>query len=134
MRFSLHQKACLVSLFQSRQKHLKDSAAPSQEQMTMMRDLKRLMEMKMQVKKPDSFRSFFQQRYVRCQTVNCEKHGRHPYCKQHRDLPGRLSMRLHFAHPQVLKRGNVGQFGSARPDAVADASAFNTDMGNMMVL
>lgn len=35
---------------------------------------------------------------------------------------------------QVLKRGNVGQFGYARQDAVTDASAFNTDMGNMMVL
>jgi len=60
-----------------RQKHLKDSAAPSQEQMAMMRDLKRLMEMKM----------------------------------------------------QVLKRGNVGQFGAA-PAAAASgsATAFNADM------
>lgn len=34
---------------QVRQKHLKDSAAPSQEQIAMLRDLKTLMEMKMQV-------------------------------------------------------------------------------------
>jgi len=65
----------------NRQKHLKDSAAPSQEQMTMMRDLKRLMETKL----------------------------------------------------QVLKRGNVGRFGSAAP--AAEPSAFSTDLGgNMMVL
>eukprot|EP00873_Tetraselmis_striata_P043397 jgi/Tetstr1/463661/TSEL_008522.t1 len=64
----------------NRQKHLKDSSAPSQEQMTMMRDLKRLMEAKL----------------------------------------------------QVLKRGNVGQFGAA---PAPEPTAFSTDLGgNMMVL
>ena len=72
-----------------------------------------------------------------CWLPDCELWKAFQACsaKLHRALPaGILSVHLHFAHSQVLKRGNVGQFGSARPDAVADASAFNTDMGNMMVL
>eukprot|EP00191_Tetraselmis_sp_GSL018_P004730 CAMPEP_0177601210 /NCGR_PEP_ID=MMETSP0419_2-20121207/14113_1 /TAXON_ID=582737 /ORGANISM="Tetraselmis sp., Strain GSL018" /LENGTH=635 /DNA_ID=CAMNT_0019094411 /DNA_START=275 /DNA_END=2182 /DNA_ORIENTATION=+ len=65
----------------SRHKHLKDSAAPSQDQMVMLRDLKRLIDTKM----------------------------------------------------QVLKKGNVGQFGSAAFGS-AEPSTFSTEMGNMMVL
>jgi len=59
----------------SRQKHLKDSAAPSQEQMTMMRDLKRLMEMKMQVEKFACYSPYLDGHLY--YTVNREKHYRY---------------------------------------------------------